>query len=334
MSINKLAVTVLFLGLLSTGALADTVAPFGVASAYNLVALGTTGSSPIAGTISTNADVTGRAAAADQILTGTTFGSSLNSDPWGSLATYGVVSTNGLVAGQNYNINGGGNVYAPGTNGNINFNDGGNRVTTGSSGIDFDSLRTSLDLETAILNGLAPNGTVGAPTPPGGNPSWLVLQGTSTTLNIFDITAAQFASTNNNIDIEAPVGSTIIVNVAGTNVTLGTGLYYNGVQNSGDSEADADILFNFAGAQTVAIDSQFSASVLAPFAVLTGTGQMDGNFIAAQIGQTGEVHNIEFDGTLPPGDPNSPVPEPGTLALMGTGVLSMAAAIRRKKLNR
>ncbi len=84
----------------------------------------------------------------------------------------------------------------------------------------------------------------------------------------------------------------------------------------------------------MAIDAQFSASVLAPFAVLTGTGQMDGNFIAAQIGQTGEVHNIEFDGTLPPTDPDSPVPEPGTLALMGTGVLSMAAAIRRKKLNR
>jgi len=68
MSINKLVLFVLFLGFLSTGALADTVAPFGVASAYNLVALGTTGSSPIAGTIATNADVTGRAAAADQIL--------------------------------------------------------------------------------------------------------------------------------------------------------------------------------------------------------------------------------------------------------------------------
>lgn len=333
MSMNKLVLIVLFLGLLSTGALANPIPPFGVASAYNLVALGTTG---IAGTISTSADVTGRAAAADQILTGTTFGSSLNNDPWGSLASFGLVSTNGLVAGQNFNMNGGGNVYAPGTNGNINFNDGGHRVTAGPSGIDFNALRTSLDLETSVLNGLTANGVVLGTNQPGyANPSWLILKGTSTTLNVFDITAAEFADTNHNIDIDAPVGSTIIVNVAGTNLTLGTGLYYNGNQNSGDSEADADILFNFAGAQTVAIDAQFDASILAPFAVLTGNGQMGGNFIAAQIGQTGEVHNIEFTGTLPPPSdpPTGPVPEPGTLALMGTGVLSMAAAIRRKKSN-
>ena len=317
---------------------ADTV-PFGIASAYNLVALGTvngSGNTLIAGTIATNADVNGRVAAADQVLLGTTIGSTLNSDPWGSLATFGLVSTNGLVAGQTFNMNGGGNVFAPGTNGNINFNNGGTRVGTGSSGINFSALRTTLDGETAVLNGLSANGVVGAPTPVGGNPSWLVLEGTSTTLNIFDITAAQFADTNHNIDIVAPVGSTIIVNVSGTNLTLGTGLYYNGNQTSGDSAADANILFNFAGAQTVAIDAQFNASLLAPYAILTGTGQMGGNFIAAQIGQTGEVHNIEFDGTLPgnPGGINGkipPVPEPGTLVMLGTGMMTIAAGFRRNK---
>ena len=66
------------------------------------------------GTISTQADVTGRAAAADQILAGTTYGSTLNSDPYGALATFGLVSTNGLMAGQTFNMNGGGNAYALG----------------------------------------------------------------------------------------------------------------------------------------------------------------------------------------------------------------------------
>ncbi len=77
--------------------------------------------------------------------TGTTIGSNLNADPFGSAATFDLVAGNGLGAGTQFNINSHGNAYAPGSNGNFNFNGGGHRVTTGSSGIDFDELRTSLD---------------------------------------------------------------------------------------------------------------------------------------------------------------------------------------------
>ena len=69
--------------------------PFGVASAYNLVALGTVdtnGNTVIAGNISTNSDVTGRVAAANMITTGTTIGSHLNADPFGSAATFDLVA--------------------------------------------------------------------------------------------------------------------------------------------------------------------------------------------------------------------------------------------------
>ncbi|MDE3104988.1 MAG: choice-of-anchor A family protein [Acidobacteriota bacterium] len=311
---------------------ADAV-PFGAASAYNLVALGTVdsnGNTVLAGTIATNADIGGRVAAADQVLLGTTLGSALVTDPFASQATYALVSPNGLPAGQSFNINGGGNVFAPGSSANINFNNGGSLVTTGSSGINFSTLRSTLDAESVLLSGLTSNGVTGAPTPSGGNPSWLVLQGNSATLNVFTITAAQFADTNHPIDIEAPTGSTVLINVLGSNLTLGTGIYYNGVQYAGDSTNTQDILFNFASATNVAINAQFSASLLAPFAVLTGNGQMDGNFIAAQIGQTGEVHNIEFDGNLPGGSTSITVtPEPSSLVLLGTGMLSMAALFRK-----
>jgi choice-of-anchor A domain-containing protein len=262
------------------------------------------------------------------VLTGTTIGSSLNGDPWGSLATFDLVSTGGLNPGEQFNINSHGNAYAPGTNGSFNFNGGGHRVTTGSSGIDFNGLRTTLDSESLALASLTATGQVlGTGLSGYGNPSFLVLKGTDPTLNIFTITAAEFADTSHPIDIVAPVGSTIIINVEGTNLTLGSPLYYNGVQNTGDSRADDNILFNFADAQTVAIDAQFDASILAPFAILTGNAQMGGTFIAAQIGQTGEVHNDEFTGTLPP---TTPVPEPATLALMGTGVTALAEVVRRR----
>ncbi len=144
MFLTKVILSSVALVSLSIPMWADSVAPFGVASAYNLVALGTVdsnGATLLHGTISTQADVTGRIAAADRVLVGTTVGSSLNADPYGSLATYGLVSSNGLVAGQSFNMNGGGNAFAPGSDGNINFNDGGHRGTTGSSGIDFDALR-------------------------------------------------------------------------------------------------------------------------------------------------------------------------------------------------
>jgi choice-of-anchor A domain-containing protein len=313
---------------------ADGLAPFGVASAYNLVALGTVdshGNAVIAGNIATNADITGRVAAAGMVTSGTTIGSNLYSDPWGSLAPYDLVSTGGLNAGEQFNINSHGNVFAPGSNGNFNFNGGGHRVSTGTSGIDFNSLRSTLDNQSLALAALSANGDVLGTNHSSVNPSFFVLKGTSSTLNIFNITAAQFGDTNHPLDIIAPAGSTIIINVDGTNVTLGTGIYYNDQQNSGDSSANSNILFNFSNADTVTINGQLTASALAPFAILTGNAQMAGTFIAAAIGQTGEVHNQEFTGTLPPGNPIAPTPEPASLALMGTGITALAGLVRRRK---
>lgn len=333
MNIRSLVLFAAALAALPSVCKADGVAPFGVASAYNLVALGTVdakGNTIIAGNISTNADVTGRVAAAGMVLTGTTIGSSLNGDPWGSLASFDLVSTGGLNPGEQFNINSHGNAYAPGANGSFNFNGGGHRVTSGASGIDFDILRTTLDAQSLGLAALTATGDVLGTNQPGVNPSFFVLKGTSSTLNIFTITAAEFADTNHPIDIQAPAGSTIIVNVTGTNLALGTGIYYNENQNSGDSRLNDNILFNFADAQTVTINGQFNASLLAPFAVLTGSAQMGGNFIAAAIGQTGEVHNDEFTGTLPPPPTTSQAPEPGSFVLMGSGLVALAGAMRRR----
>jgi PEP-CTERM motif len=111
------------------------------------------------------------------------------------------------------------------------------------------------------------------------------------------------------------------------------------VQYHGDSPADENVMFNFSTATNVDVSAGLDASVLAPFALLTSSGQIDGNFIAAQIDITGngEAHNVEFTGTVTqPGSPKDPppppstVPEPGTLLLMGTGAIALLAGVRRR----
>ncbi len=334
MNLHKLVLAAAALAALPAVCHADSL--LGMAGAYNLVALGTVGANgttAIAGNIGTQADITGRIAAANMVLDGTTIGSTFQNNRSGSAGMYALVAGNGVASGTQFNINGGGNVYSSGTNGSFNLaNEGGGTVTrTGPSPIDFNTLRTTLDGETLALAALTSTGQVLGTNQPGGNPQWFVLKGTSSILNIFNITAAQFASSNNPLDIVVPVGSTVIVNVGGANVTLGTGIYLNGNQESDQNNDNGNILFNFSTASNVTINGQLDGSILAPFALLSGGSQMGGTFIAAQIGQTGEVHNLEFTGTDPLPPPTAATPEPATLSLLGTGMLSMAALLKRRK---
>jgi choice-of-anchor A domain-containing protein len=110
------------------------------------------------------------------------------------------------------------------------------------------------------------------------------------------VTQAEFQN-NDNLDIEVPTGSTVIINVAGTSDTLQSNVYFQGVTVT-DANAGY-ILFNFASATSVTINAQFDATLLAPGAYLSGGNQMGGTFIAASIGPTGEVHYDTFNSTLP-----------------------------------
>jgi PEP-CTERM motif len=83
----------------------------------------------------------------------------------------------------------------------------------------------------------------------------------------------------------------------------------------------ANIPFNFPDASPLKIDG----AAFAPYAYLSGDSDLAGNIIAAPIGRTGEVHDDPFDGA-----PASPAPEPATLFLLGTGLLSIAGILNRR----
>ena len=304
---------------ISSPAWADS---FGIASAYNVFAL--------TGDVTASSDIGGRVAAAGTILrVGTVAANPIPNDTYGSFYgnPFDFVSPGGY-SGPSANINGTSGAYAPGASkSSFNFNGGGTLVTTGSSGINFSSLVSSIDSESLALGVLASNGTAAT----GSNPNLLVLTGLSPTLNIFTLTAAQLSSYVD-LDNEAPTGSTIIVNVTGG---MGSGiqvptLSYNGVQISGDSAADDQILFNFfEDTTTVNFTGQFSASVLAPLGEVTGNSQLDGTIISGSFDDNGEIHNVEFNGNLPPNS-TSPTPEPSSLLLLATGAAGILGAVRRR----
>lgn len=85
-------------------------------------------------------------------------------------------------------------------------------------------------------------------------------------------------------------------------------------------------IWNFYNAQTIQMSSQFGGVVLATDAVLTNSQNIEGTVVVEELNQYGEIHRQTFTGNVPP--PNE-VPEPGTLLLVGAGILGLRLRSRR-----
>lgn len=106
----------------------------------------------------------------------------------------------------------------------------------------------------------------------------------------------------------------VIINVSGINITS---LSFLGAS----AERSTNILFNFFEAETITLQNQFFGSILAPFAELTSTNNIEGSVGVLSIGSahSGEIHDDLTTVTLPetPEEAEGPVnvPEPSTWIL-------------------
>lgn len=191
--------------------------------------------------------------------------------------------------------------------------------------IDFDAEFAKLRSYSSALAG-EPT-TAGATVTPSGDK--LTLEGTDTTRNVFNVTAAQLEQAKD-IYLKVPAGSTTIVNVSGSAYDMAkagtTGFFLSGgqdfvlddkLQSASDGKVRSKLLWNFPEATAVTKSSKaaWPGSVLAPKAHLElGTAApINGSVWVASLHGSGgaETHHFPFTGCLPePGTTPSPKPTP------------------------
>ncbi|MBL8554728.1 MAG: choice-of-anchor A family protein [Phenylobacterium sp.] len=135
-----------------------------------------------------------------------------------------------------------------------------------------------------------------------------------------------------NLKFNTPSGyDAVIVNVAGTNISLPGSINFNNGQGLG-----ASVIWNFYEATSINLNSKsWFGSILAPNAELKFGNSIEGSVVARSLIQNGEIRLGGFSGGLsiaqPVHDLRAGIPEPATWAMMILGFGAVGAMVRRRR---
>ena len=219
------------------------------------------------------------------------------------------------------------------TNGGVGSNQAGTIYTnstpsltsfTATGGVHAQNLISSFSADQTLytnlsagLAGLTANGTTSGLL--AGNT--LDFTGTSSGLNVFDVSGATLSSSST-INISAPTGSTVLINVTGS----GTVDFQNGSVNETGVSA-ASVLYNITSSTVDLVGSKDpKGSILAPDAGVTGGfGAMSGQLITDSYSGNTQFDSVAFTGTVPA------VPLPAAFWLLISGLAGLRTVARQTR---
>jgi hypothetical protein len=126
----------------------------------------------------------------------------------------------------------------------------------------------------------------------------------------------------------------LIINVDASG-TAGSYSPAGGTNFNGQAYAGS-VLWNFYNATSINLGVEFGGTVLAPNALVQNSSPIDGTLVARNYAGTGELHykplgakGTAFVNSLG----STPVPEPASLVLLGSAVVTLGALRRRRQAN-